>query len=78
MKVATTQEEEHVRTTNTVLLQNTGSTHEEHINANIIDKIFLEVFASQAVAVKHKVPSSLPPAPMMNCHSVVYYLVALR
>ena len=43
LKMATTQEEEHVRTTNTVLLQNTGSTHEEKINANTIDKIFLEV-----------------------------------
>ena len=61
MKMATTQEEEHVCTTNTVLLQNTGSTHEEQINANTIDKIFLEVCASQAVAVEHKVPSSLPP-----------------
>ena len=61
LKMATTQEEEHVRTTNTVLLQNTGSTHEEQINANTIDKIFLEVCASQAVAVEHKVPSSLPP-----------------
>ena len=79
LKMATTREEEHVRTTNTVLLQNTGSTHEEQINANTIDKIFLEVCASQAVAVEHKVPSSLPPPPpMMNCHSVVYYLVTLR
>ena len=43
LKMATTQEEEHVCTTNTVLLQNTGSTHEEQINANTIDKIFLEV-----------------------------------
>ena len=30
-------------------------------NANTIDKIFLEVCASQAVVVEHKVPSSLPP-----------------
>ena len=59
MKMTTTQEEEcHVYTTNTVLLQNTGSTHEEQINANIIDKIFLEVCASQAIAVEHKVPTS--------------------
>ena len=59
--MATTQEEEHVCTTNTVLLQNTDSTHEEQINANTIDKIFLEVCASQAFAIEHKVPSSLPP-----------------
>ena len=58
MKMETIQEEEHVCTTNTVLLQNTGSTHEEQINDNTIDKIFLEVCASQAVAVEHKVPSS--------------------
>ena len=61
LKMTTTQEEEHVCTTNTVLLPNTGSTHEEKINANTIDKIFLEVCASEAVAVEHKVPSSLPP-----------------
>ena len=75
----TTPEEEHVCSTNIVSLHNTGSTHEEQINVNTIDKIFLEVCASQAFAVEHKVPSSLPPSsPMMNCHSVVYYLVALR
>ena len=73
MTTTTTQEEEHVCTTNTVLLQNTSSTHEEEqhqlknrvtrdfqeINANTIDRIFLEVCASQAVAIEHNVPSSL-------------------
>ena len=34
MKMTTTEEEEHVCTTNTVLVQNIGSTHEEGIYAN--------------------------------------------
>ena len=61
MKTETTQEEEHVFTTNIVLVWNTGSNYEEHISANTIDRIFLEVSASQEVAIEHNVPSSLVP-----------------
>ena len=59
-----TQDEEHVCTPNNVVvepgkLKNDTSNDLQEISGKTIDRIFLEVCASQAVAIEHIVPSSL-------------------
>ena len=70
--IGTTQEEEHGGTTNKVCVQNTASS----LNMGQ-DCIIKEIVATTQEEEQGSLKLGSPP-PMMNCHSVVYYLVALR